>query len=98
MACCRHGPGSPAASARIQPVLRRSAPSRPSTNSPAERAIRSCRNSGRIRALASRSDEAHSSSATSKDAPVIARAPPPGPTEQIIYKIATVMLSGVAAV
>jgi hypothetical protein len=29
-ACCRHGPGSPAASARIQPVLRRSGPSRPS--------------------------------------------------------------------
>src|SRR5216683_2042700 len=26
IACCRHGPGSPAASARIQPVLRRSSP------------------------------------------------------------------------
>ena len=67
--CCRHGPGSPAASARIQPVLRRSSPSRPSRKSPAETAIRSCLNSERIRVLTSRSDEAQSSSVASIDAP-----------------------------
>lgn len=32
IACCRHGPRSPAASARIQPVLRRSSPGKPSRN------------------------------------------------------------------
>jgi hypothetical protein len=35
---------SPAASARIHPVLRRSSPSNPSTNSPAFNAARSCAN------------------------------------------------------
>src|SRR5215207_5915569 len=34
----RHGPGSPAASARIQPVLRRSGPSNPSRKAAAEAA------------------------------------------------------------
>src|SRR5215213_2112740 len=38
----RIGPGSPAASALIQPVLRRSAPSKASRNRPAETAMRSC--------------------------------------------------------
>src|ERR1035437_3926012 len=38
MACWRQGPGSPAASARIQPVLRRSSPSSPSRNQTAEAA------------------------------------------------------------
>src|SRR3712207_8104494 len=59
----RHGPGSPAASARIHPVLRRSGPGRPSRNAAAERAIRSCRNSGRIRALRS---EEHTSELQSR--------------------------------
>src|SRR6202161_2149249 len=48
IACCRQGPGSPAASARIQPVLRCSSPSRPSKNKPAFVATRSCPNNGRI--------------------------------------------------
>ena len=68
IACCRHGPGSPAASARIQPVLRRSSPSRPSRNRPAFVATRSCVNNGRIRFLISRSDDAHNSSVSSIDA------------------------------
>src|SRR4051812_32308367 len=70
MACCRHGPRSPAASARIQPVLRRSGPSSPSRNPPADAATRSCVNKRRIRTLASRSDDAHSSSVVSIDAPL----------------------------
>ena len=41
IACCRQGPGSPAASARIQPVLRCSSPSRLSRNKPAFLATRS---------------------------------------------------------
>jgi hypothetical protein len=46
--------------------------SRPSRNSPAESATRSCVNKGRIRALASRSDKAHSSSTVSTEVPLIA--------------------------
>src|SRR5215217_1914838 len=65
------GTGSPAASARIQPVLRRSCPSSPSRNRPAEAATRSCVNNGRIRAFTSRSDAAQSSSVPSIDAPLI---------------------------
>src|SRR4051812_1349042 len=71
IACCRQGPGSPAASARIQPVLRRSAPNSPSRNRPAEAATRSCVNNGRIRAFTSRNDAAHSSNVSSIDAPLI---------------------------
>ncbi len=63
------GPGSPAASARIQPVLRRSGPSRPSRNRPAETATRSCVNSGRIRRFTSRSEQAHNASASSTATP-----------------------------
>jgi hypothetical protein len=68
IACCRQGPGSPAASARIQPVLRCSSPSRPSKNKPAFAATRSCLNNGRIRVLISRSDAAHNASVSSIDA------------------------------
>ena len=64
-------PGSPAASARIQPVLRRSSPSNPSRNSPADAATRSCVNSPRIPAFTSLSDDAQSSSVVSIDAPAI---------------------------
>jgi hypothetical protein len=64
-------PGSPAASARIQPVLRRSAPSRPSRNNPADAATRCWVNSGWIQAFTSRSDDAQSSSVVSIDAPDI---------------------------
>ena len=64
----RQGPGSPAASARIQPVLRCSSPSRPSKNKPAFVATRSCLNNGRIRVLISRSDAAHNASVSSIDA------------------------------
>src|SRR3954469_17545421 len=71
IACCRKGSGSPAASARIHPVLRRSAPSSPSRNRPADAATRSCVNSGRIRSFTSRSDAAQSSSVSSIDAPLI---------------------------
>ena len=42
-------PSGYAASAGIQPVLRRSGPSRPSRNNPAETATRSWPNSGRMR-------------------------------------------------
>ncbi len=70
LACCRHGPASPAASARIQPVLRRSGPSSPSRNRPADAATRSWVNKGRIRAFTPRSDDAHSSSLVSIDAPL----------------------------
>src|SRR3954451_3157532 len=66
-ACWRQGPGSPAASARIHPVLRRSGPSRTSRNSPAAVAVRSCRNKGLIRSLTLRNDDAHSSSVASTD-------------------------------
>ena len=69
MACCRQGPASPAASARIQPVLRRSGPSKPSRDNLAEAATRSCVNSGQMRALASRNDDAHNSRITSIEAP-----------------------------
>src|SRR3954451_19413157 len=71
IACCRQGPGSPAASARIQPVLRRSSPRSPSRNRPADAATRSCVNKGRIRAFTSRSDAPHSSSVSSIDTPLI---------------------------
>src|SRR5665811_1366914 len=71
MACWRQGPGSPAASARIQPVLRRSSPSSPSRNKPAEAATRSWVNNGAIRALTARSDDAQSSSVVSVEIPVI---------------------------
>src|SRR5271165_1868616 len=71
IACWRHGPGSPAASARIQPVLRCSGPSRPSRNEPVDAATRSCVNKGRIRCLASRSDDAHTSNVLSSEAPLI---------------------------
>ena len=67
----RQGPGSPAASARIQPVLHRSVPSRPSRNSPADCATRSWVNKGRIRPLTSRNDDAHSSSVAFIEAPYI---------------------------
>src|SRR6201997_3976069 len=71
IACWRQGPGSPAASARIQPVLRGSLPNSPSRNCPTEAATRSCVNSRRMRCLASRNDEAHSVSVSSTDAPPI---------------------------
>jgi len=71
IACCRHGPASPAASARIQPVLRRSSPSSLSRNCTAETATRSWVNSRRIRPFTSRSEDAQSSSVVSIDAPVI---------------------------
>src|SRR5215218_4165036 len=74
-ACCRHGPGSPAASARIQPVLRRSGPSRPSTKAAAEAATLGCANDGRIRALTPLSSPDQSPNTCSTKAPDIA-APP----------------------
>jgi len=64
IACCRRR----AASARIQPVLRCSSPSRPSRNRPAFLATRSCPNNGRIRFFTSRSDAAHNASVSSIDA------------------------------
>ncbi len=70
MACWHQGPGSLAASARIQPGLRRSSPSSPSRNSPAEAATRSCVNP-RILAFTPESDKAHSFSVVRVDAPVI---------------------------
>jgi hypothetical protein len=51
--------------------IRRSLPSKPSRNNPAETATRSCVNKGRMRAFTSRSDEAQSSSVVSIDAPAI---------------------------
>jgi hypothetical protein len=63
--------GAAAASARIQPILRRSSPNRLSRNSPADAATRSCVNSGLIRAFTSRSDDAQSSSVVSIEAPDI---------------------------
>ena len=59
--------GIAAASARIQPVLRRSAPSSPSMNAPALAAVRCCGNSGRIRLFTSRKDDAHNSSVVSTE-------------------------------
>jgi hypothetical protein len=59
------------ASARIQPVLRRSLPSKPSKNAPAEAATRSCVNSARIRSFTSSREDAQSSSVASIDAPAI---------------------------
>jgi hypothetical protein len=58
-----------AASARIQPVLWRSAPSRPSKNNPAGAATLSCVNSGRMRALTPRNDDAQCPSTVSIEAP-----------------------------
>src|SRR3954452_24935663 len=78
MAWWRHGPLSPAASARIQPVLRRSGPSRPSRNACADAATRSCVNNGRIRSLTSRSDEAHRSNVVSNEATLIHLPSQPG--------------------
>src|SRR6516165_9645250 len=71
IACCRQGPGSPAAAARIQPVLRGSLPKSPSRNCPADPATRFWLNSGRIRTFTSRSDDAHNSKVVSTDAPAI---------------------------
>src|ERR1019366_2440220 len=67
----RHGPRSPAASARIQPVLRGSLPSNPSKKFHADAATRSWRNNGRIRAFTSRNEDAQSPSVVSIDAPTI---------------------------
>src|ERR1700737_1241341 len=93
MACWRHGPGSPAASARIHPVLRRSSPNTPSRNKPADPATRSCVNSGLIRAFTSRSDEAQSSSVVSIEAPAIHDLPNHGyPWIQRSRRFATVVL------
>ena len=63
--------GSPAASARIHPVLRRSSPSNPSRKFSADHATRACVNSGRIRRFTSRSDDPHNSSVVSIEAPDI---------------------------
>src|SRR3954462_4459968 len=52
MAFSRQAPASTPASARIQPVLRRSPPSRPSRKALAEAATLGAANSGRIRCLA----------------------------------------------
>src|SRR6516165_9504839 len=71
IACCRQGLGSPAAAARIQPVLRGSLPKSPSRNCPADPATRFWLNSGRIRTFTSRSDDAHNSKVVSTDAPAI---------------------------
>jgi hypothetical protein len=71
IACWRHGPGSSAASARIQPVLRGSFPNKPSRNCPAEPATRFCVNSGPIRPFTSRNAEARNSSVVSTDTPAI---------------------------
>jgi len=71
IACWRQGPGSLAASARIQPVLRGSFPKSPSRNRPAEAATRSWPNNGRIRAFTSRSEDAQSSSVVPINAPAI---------------------------
>src|SRR5690349_3994089 len=71
IACWRHGPGSPAASARIQPVLRRSLPNKPSRNAPVDAATRSYVNTPRIPVFTSRNEDVHSSSVVSIDAPII---------------------------
>ena len=86
------GPGSPAASARVHPVLRRSSPNSPLTNRPAEAATRSGVNSRRIRPFTSRSDAAqapaspraiHRSSKPSR---------PPARSSELHSKIAPVVL------
>src|SRR5271169_4601276 len=94
IACWRHGPGSPAASARIQPVLRGSFPSNPSKNFHADAATRSWRNKGRSCAFTSRSEHAQSSSVASIDAPAIHDPPNHGgPWIQKSKECATVMLA-----
>ncbi|OAV50293.1 hypothetical protein A6U98_22910 [Rhizobium sp. WYCCWR10014] len=65
------GPTPQDALPRIQPVLRHSSPSESSRNWLAEFATRSSVNSGRIRAFASRNEDAQSSSVASIDTPVI---------------------------
>src|SRR5271169_2190597 len=93
IACWRHGPGSPAASARIQPVLRGSFPSNPSKNFHADAATRSWPNKGRSCAFTSRSEDAQSSSVASIDAPAIHDPPNHGgPWIQKSKESATVML------
>src|SRR6476646_8279265 len=93
IACWRHGPESPAASARIQPVFRGSLPRSPSRNFSADAATRSWLNNGRIRAFTSRNDDAQSSSVVSTDAPAIHDLPNHGgPSIQKFEQNATVML------
>src|SRR5271167_1485251 len=93
IACWRHGPGSPAASARIHPVLRGSFPSNPSRNFHADAVTRSWRNKERSRAFTSRNDDAQSSSVVSTDAPAIHDPPNHGgPWIQKSKENATVML------
>jgi hypothetical protein len=82
----------PAASARIRPVLRRSSPSSPSRNRPADAATRSCLNKGRMRAFASRSDDAQSSSVSSIDAPLIHPLPTIREMSERLIKNATVVV------
>src|SRR6476659_2535928 len=95
IACWRHGPESPAASARIQPVFRGSLPRSPSRNFPADSATRSWLNKGRIRAFTSRNDDAQSSSVVSTDAPTIHDLPNHGgPSIQKFKQNATVVLKG----
>src|SRR5208283_4526159 len=94
IACWRHGPGSPAASARIHPVLRGSFPSNPSRNFHADAVTRSWRNKERSRAFTSRNDDAQSSSVVSTDAPAIHDPPNHGgPSIQKSKENATVMLA-----
>src|SRR5208282_3203051 len=94
IACWRHGPGSPAASARIHPVLRGSFPSNPSRNFHADAVTRSWRNKERSRAFTSRNDDAQSSSVVSTDAPAIHDPPNHGgPWTQKSKENATVMLA-----
>src|SRR5208283_70689 len=93
IACWRHGPGSPAASARIHPVLRGSFPSNPSRNFHADAVTRSWRNKEQSRAFTSRNDDAQSSSVVSTDAPAIHDPPNHGgPSIQKSKENATVML------
>ena len=62
-------------------------------NNPAEAAIRSCKNSGRIRAFTVRSDDAQTSNVSSIEAPAIHDLPNHGdPWIQRSGKTATVML------
>ncbi|MBK3803382.1 transposase [Azospirillum brasilense] len=70
------GPVSPAASARIHPVLR-SGPSSPSRNAPADAAVPACKNSGRSRALAPRNSSDHSPSRSSTATPDMATSQSP---------------------
>src|SRR5688500_3661615 len=66
-ACCRQGPGSPAASARIQPVLRRSGPSSPSRKAAAEAATLAWPNRRRMCAFTACSSADQRSSDCSTD-------------------------------